>query len=193
MIPFSRDCYKSSDDDVVGHSPTGYAENPGANARAGRVVTAQIPDQQMSAPSRNPDWRDASSEVLWEDGERVFCRERRLGNDGKLRSVLIVRLAAEHPTPVSLDRLTHEYALRDELDGGWAVRPLELIHERGRTLLVFEDPASEPLDRLLGTPMPLGRFLQLAIAIAAALTQLHGARPHPQGPQTGKHPGEHRG
>jgi PAS domain S-box-containing protein len=128
----------------------------------------------MSAPSRVPTWRDAGSEVLWEDGERVFCRERRLGADGKLRAVLIVRLATEHPTRVSLGRLAHEYALRDELDRAWAVQPLELIHERGRTLLVLEDTASEPLDRLLGTPMPLDRFLRLAIAITTALTQLHG-------------------
>jgi PAS domain S-box-containing protein len=110
---------------------------------------------------------------LWEDGERVFCRERRPDADGKLSNVLIVMPAAEHPTPASLDRLAHEYALKDQLDGAWAVRPLALIRERGRTMLMLEDPASEPLDQLLGPPMEPGRFLRLAIAIAAALTQLH--------------------
>jgi PAS domain S-box-containing protein len=111
--------------------------------------------------------------VRWEDGERVFSRERRLAADGRLTDVLIVTFAAEHPTPAGVDRFTHEYALKDELDGSWAVRPLALIRERGRTMLVLEDPASEPLHRLLGKPMEPGHFLSLAIAIAATLIQLH--------------------
>ena len=40
-------------------------------------------------------------------------------------------------------------------------------------MLVLEDPGGEPLEGLLGAPMEVGRFLRLAIAIAAALTQLH--------------------
>jgi PAS domain S-box-containing protein len=127
----------------------------------------------LNVPSRGPNKRDQNLEVLWEDGERVFCRGRRLNADGKLNNVLIVTFTAEHPAPVSLDRLTHEYAMKDELDGAWAVRPLALIRERGRTMLVLEDPASEPLDSQLGAPMELGRFFRLSIAIAAALTQLH--------------------
>jgi hypothetical protein len=112
-------------------------------------------------------------EVLWEDGERVFRRERRPDADGNFQNVLIVTLAAEHPTPAGLDRLAHEYALKDELDAPWAVRPLALTRDHGRTALTLEDTAGEPLDRLLGAPMKLGRFLRLAITIAAALTQLH--------------------
>jgi PAS domain S-box-containing protein len=127
----------------------------------------------MNVSSRIPARREAGLGVLWDDGERVVCRERRPGAEGEPNSVLIVRLAAECPIPASLDRLTHEYALRDELDGAWAVRPLELIRERGRPMLVLEDPDSEPLNRLLGAPMTLDRFLRLAIAIAAAVTQLH--------------------
>ena len=114
-----------------------------------------------------------SLEVLWKDGDRVFSRERRLEADGKVTDVLIVTFATEHPTPADLDRLAREYALKDELDGPWAVRPLALFRERGRTMLVLEDPASEPLNRQLDTPMEFGRFLRLAIAIAAALIQLH--------------------
>src|SRR5262249_41289723 len=80
---------------------------------------------------------------------------------------------AEQPTPASLDRLAHEYALKDEMDGQWAVRPLELVRERGRTILVLEDPGGEPLDRLVGAPMEGGRFLRLAITFAAALGKVH--------------------
>jgi len=115
---------------------------------------------------------DSSLQVLWEDGDRVFCRAER-GADGYRAAVLAVLPAAEHPIPATLDRLAREYELKDELDGAWAVRPLELIRERDRTMLVLEDTRSEPLDRLLGTPIEVRSFLRLAIAVAAALTQVH--------------------
>jgi hypothetical protein len=99
---------------------------------------------------------DRSFTVLWEDGDRVFCRGRRRSDDGDRDAVLAVLPAAEHPTPASLDRLAHEYGLKEELDGAWAVRPLELVRDRGRTMLVLEDPDSEPLGRLVGAPLELG-------------------------------------
>jgi len=109
-------------------------------------------------------------QVLCEDGERVFCRRWRQGDRN---AVLAVLPAAEHPTPGSLNRLTHEYGLKDDLDRSWAVRPLELVRERGRTMLLLEDPGGDPLDRILGAPMEVGRFLRLAIGIAAALRSVH--------------------
>lgn len=111
-------------------------------------------------------------QILWDDGERVFCRGRRPGEDGGY-NVLLARPAVEHPLPASLDRLAHEFGLKDELDGAWAVRPLELVREGGRTLLVLEDPGGEPLARLLGAPMEMGDFLRLAVGIAAVLGKLH--------------------
>ena len=111
-------------------------------------------------------------QVLWEDGERVFCRGESHAN-GHRAAVLAVLPAAEHPTPAILDRLAHEYELKDELNGAWAVRPIELVRERGRTMLVLEDTGSEPLHRLLSSPMEVRSFLRLAIAVAAALTQVH--------------------
>ena len=64
-------------------------------------------------------------------------------------------------------------ALKDDLDGAWALRPLELVREGGRTMLVLEDTRSEPLERWLGAPMEVRDFLRLAIGVAAALTQVH--------------------
>src|SRR5882757_10297016 len=113
-----------------------------------------------------------SLQVLWEDGERVFCRGERHA-DGQRAAVLAVLPAAEQPAPATLDRFAYEYELKDELDGTWAVRPLELVRERGRTMLVLEDTGNEPLHRLLGTPMEVRSFLRLAIAVAAALSQVH--------------------
>src|SRR5262245_2500514 len=117
-------------------------------------------------------YSDGGSQVLWEDGERVFRRGWRLDDNGK-RAVLLVMPAADQPSRPSLDRLTHEHELKDELDGAWAVRPLDCVYDGGRTMLVLEDAGGEPLDRLLGAPTEVLRFLRLAIGIAAAVGKLH--------------------
>src|SRR5213592_2055655 len=127
----------------------------------------------MAQQSLNIAYSDGSSQVLWEDGERVFSRGWRLDDDGNRLAVLLVAPAADPPSRSILDRLTHEYELKDELDGAWAARPLALMRDAGRTVLVLDGLDGEPLDRLLGEPMEVGRFLRLAIAIASALGNLH--------------------
>ena len=113
-----------------------------------------------------------SVQVLWEDGERILFRASRNG-DADQASVLAVVPATEHPTPVTLDRLAHEYELKDALDGAWAARPIEIVREGGRTTLLLEDPGGEPLQLRAASPMVVGRFLRLAISIAASLGKLH--------------------
>src|ERR1700736_5870556 len=110
-------------------------------------------------------------ETLREDEEFAFCRGRR--DDGELPTVLLVAPVSEHPVPAVLERLEHEYSLRDELDSDWAARPLTLVRREGRSMLILEDPGGEPLDRLLGQPMELSRFLRIAVGLAAALGKLH--------------------
>ncbi|MGY3620247.1 AAA family ATPase [Bradyrhizobium sp. USDA 10063] len=127
----------------------------------------------MVQQSLNVGYSDGSSQVLWEDGERVFSRGWRLDDNGNQIAVLLVAPAADHPSRTRLDRLTHEYELRDELDRAWAARPLALMRDAGRIVLVLDDPGGEPLDRLLGRPMEVGRFLRLAIAVTSALGKLH--------------------
>ena len=113
------------------------------------------------AHSLNAAYSDRDSQLLWEDDERVFRRGWRLDDEGKRRAVLLVAPAADHPSRASLERLTHEYQLKDELDATWAVRPLELVRDAGRIMLVVEDASGAPLERLLGTPMEMGGFLRL--------------------------------
>src|SRR6266478_2830651 len=110
-------------------------------------------------------------ETLREDEEFAFCRGRR--DDGELLTILLVAPVSEHPVPAILERLEHEYSLRDELDSGWAARPLTLVRREGRPMLILEDTGGEPLDRLLGQPMELNRFLRFAAGTAAALGKLH--------------------
>ena len=50
---------------------------------------------------------------------------------------------------------------------------LDLVRDAGRTMLVLEDAGGDPLDRLLGAPMEVGRFLRLAIGIAMSLGKFH--------------------
>jgi PAS domain S-box-containing protein len=116
---------------------------------------------------------DSSFEVLANDGDRAFCRTTRTNPDGTQTSVLTVRPAGEPPTAASLDRVSHEYGLKDQLHSAWAVRPLELVRQGDQTVLVCEDPGGEPLERLLGAPFDTARFLRLAIRIAEVVGELH--------------------
>ncbi|MBV9565106.1 MAG: protein kinase, partial [Bradyrhizobium sp.] len=127
----------------------------------------------MTTQTLDGAYADGGSQVLWEDGERVVSRGWRLDNNGERRAVLLVVSNADHPSRSSLDRLTHEFELMDELEGAWAARPLDLVRDAGRTMLVLEDAGGEPLGRLLNAPVEVGRFLPLAICIAGAVGKLH--------------------
>ncbi|WP_028215286.1 AAA family ATPase [Paraburkholderia mimosarum] len=111
-----------------------------------------------------------SVHILWEDDERTFCR---VGSPDGTDSVLVVRSAEEHPSTALLERLTHEFALKEQLNSAWAVRPIKLMREDGRIALVLEDRGGEPLERLVGAPIGLERALHLAVQIASALGKLH--------------------
>src|SRR4051812_1349154 len=128
-------------------------------------------DRMRPTTSFNAGPEDGHIQVLWEDGERALCRQ--LDKKRAPPNVLALRLTAESPLSASVDRLVHEYGLRDHLESAWAARPLELMRQRDRTMLLLEDPGGEPLDHHLGEPMEVPRFLQLAISIAAALRQVH--------------------
>src|SRR5215472_13863278 len=127
----------------------------------------------MVPHSLNTMYSDEGFQVLWEDGERVFHRAWRLDNDGKRHAAFFVVPATDHPSRSTLDHFSHEYELKDQLNAAWAVRPLDLVHNADRTMLVLEDAGGEPLDRLLGAPMESGQFLRLAIDISVALGKLH--------------------
>ena len=109
-------------------------------------------------------------EPLRRDAELVLYRGR---SDADPRHIFVLAPAAEQPSHGTLGRIEHEYALRTELDPAWAVRPLALVRDRGRTVLVLEAPSGEHLDRILERPLELTQFLRVAIALAAALSKLH--------------------
>ena len=124
------------------------------------------------------EWVDSRGErrllqLLWSDGERLYCRTWRNNAEGAEHALIAVLPAAEHPASTTISGLAHEFALKDYLDGAWAARPLELVQSRGRTLLLLECRGTGTLDSLLGKPLGLEVFLNLAPAITHAIGRLH--------------------
>jgi hypothetical protein len=108
------------------------------------------------------DVSDYNLETLRHDAEFVFYRGlAKRPNDKSPSRLLILAPVLERPAPETLRRMEHEFSLKEELDGDWAVRPLTLTQYQGRSVLVLEDPGGEPLDRLVREPMELGQFLRL--------------------------------
>src|SRR5262245_13141630 len=112
-------------------------------------------------------------DVLWQASERLYRRIWRDTDDGDRREFLVAQPCAEHPTPTTVSRLTHEYGLKDYLDSSFALCPLDLLRERGQTMLVFESTTSRPLDTMSGQGLPVGTFLRRAIAMTSAVARLH--------------------
>ncbi|MGY4418217.1 serine/threonine protein kinase [Bradyrhizobium sp. JR6.1] len=117
--------------------------------------------------------RLGSLDILSEESGLVLRRGWREDTEGESGDVLIVFPASEQPTPASLDRIVREYSFKDELDSKWAARPLELVRDGGRTILVLEDPGGESLSNLLGNPIEVGRCLRIAIGTAVCLGKAH--------------------
>jgi hypothetical protein len=113
----------------------------------------------------------SKKQILWDDGERVFTRERGQGEGS--RNVLVMRPTLAQPLPATLDRLAHEYSLKDALNGEWALQPQAIERAGATTRLLFDDPGGEPLSRLLIAPLDTETGLLQAINIAVALGRLH--------------------
>jgi PAS domain S-box-containing protein len=112
-------------------------------------------------------------DVLWRDSDRAFCKLRSDDGSGCEYAFVPTLSERERSTLESVRRLTHEYELREHLDPAWALRPEALVNEGWPPMLVVAYRGGEPLSRLIGLPMDVGRFLRLAVTLAGALAQLH--------------------
>jgi PAS domain S-box-containing protein len=113
-------------------------------------------------------------EPLHRDGEFILYRGlRETKAETSPASILALSPVIEPPAPATIRKIEHEFSLKDELDAAWAIHPIALTQQQSRTMLVFEDRDAEPLDRFLQWPLELKRFLRIAIALAAALDQVH--------------------
>jgi PAS domain S-box-containing protein len=115
-----------------------------------------------------------SFEPLREGGDFTLFRGRNPGNPAP---ILLLTVAAERPSPDSLRRLDHEHSLLTELGETWSAQPVALTRHQGRAALILKDPGGELLDRLIAhsqeKAIELSRFLQIAIGLAAAISQVH--------------------
>jgi serine/threonine protein kinase len=109
-------------------------------------------------------------ELLRSDKEINLYRGRSEHNDAQ---ILVLSPAAAYPAPETLERLEHEYSLRNELESAWAARPLAITEHRNRTVLVLEDPGGVPLDQLLDRPLDLVFGLRLAVGLSGVIDRLH--------------------
>src|SRR5215813_8414743 len=132
---------------------------------------------RMARSAMNRSWLevagvDGAPDDLWDDGDRRFYKIWRTSTDGR-HAYLAVLPATDPPTRDCLRRLEHEYELKDHVDAGWALRPLELVRERGATALVLEYQDGRPLERMLARPMEVGALLRIAVALANGMVRLH--------------------
>src|SRR5262245_52536203 len=82
-------------------------------------------------------------EPLHQEGACLLSRGQLRGQRaGMVPALLVVAPVGDHPAPASLRRLEHEYAVRAALDPAWAVRPLALVQDQGRPVLVLADPGA---------------------------------------------------
>ena len=97
--------------------------------------------------------------------DEEFVLSRCLAGEDSL-PVLMLAPASERPPPRVLERLKHEYSLREQLEPAWAAKPRALADEHGHTVLLLEDPGGELLSGLLGRPWGTEPFLRVAVSIA---------------------------
>ena len=88
-------------------------------------------------------------------------------------AVLLLSPVLEHASLETLQRLEHEFSLREELDRRWFARPIAIAQHLGRTVLVSEDPGGAPLDQVLGRTWDIEFLLGVAVRLTGAIDQLH--------------------
>ena len=111
-------------------------------------------------------------EVLASQGSGMLLRRiRRQSSDPSTPATV---LAVSERTPSNnFKRLTREFEVAEHLDRSWALYPIELVHEAGKTTLILEDPGGELLHQFLDAPMEVERFLRFAIGITTAVGKMH--------------------
>ena len=95
------------------------------------------------------------------------------GHQDGFDPMLLVVPVAEEPALDTVKRLEHEFALRSDLNPGWAAQPVALTRYRNQPALVLRDPGAMPLDGLLGEPLDVSQFLAIAVPFAAACRQMN--------------------
>ncbi|HXU79990.1 MAG TPA: AAA family ATPase, partial [Polyangia bacterium] len=95
---------------------------------------------------------------------------RATASDGRK---VILKTVPAHYGPQEAARLKNELEIGARLEAASVVRPLGRATWQGRPALVLEDFGGVSLASLLGSPMEVGHFLRLALAIARGVAEVH--------------------
>ncbi|HVH45094.1 MAG TPA: ATP-binding sensor histidine kinase [Labilithrix sp.] len=110
------------------------------------------------------------TETLRRDPQAVLLRANRQA-DG--HHVLLKVLSHRASEKRELERFRNELEIGASSVSPHVVHPRKLESLDGSPALELDDPGGKPLEQLLGEPMPIGPFLELACSIANALAELH--------------------
>lgn len=100
--------------------------------------------------------------------EYTFYRSRHPVTQGA-----VLLRAHRQQDPRNTARLRRELGLADVLRPEWALRPLAVVRERGRTMLMLEDPGGDLVSLARLAPMTVEHFLRVGIQVAGAVAEIH--------------------
>ncbi len=126
--------------------------------------------QGYAAGSRSSGAAYTIQAALYESGTTGVYRATRVVD---LKPVILKVLTRKPPRTHELERLKREYEIGASSNARAVVRPIALENIDGMPTLVLEDFGGESLDRVVGAPMDVPRFLRLGVAITGALADLH--------------------
>jgi PAS domain S-box-containing protein len=90
--------------------------------------------------------------------------------------VILKTFAKSHPLPQDVAQLKREFSIAQRLQHSRIARPLDLVSQDNRWLMVFEDSRGESLDKhIAGTRLDLPAFFAIALQACDALEAIHGA------------------
>lgn len=101
---------------------------------------------------------------------RIYAGVKELNHE----LVVVKMLKADYPSLEEITRLRHEFQILESLDVPGVIKPVALKNYRNGLVLVLEDFGGISLHQFLKqTPLQLNSFLNIALQLAAALTELH--------------------
>ncbi|AKU92076.1 AAA family ATPase [Vulgatibacter incomptus] len=112
-------------------------------------------------------------ETLSREGGRLLRRAVRRSDD---RRVLLETIPTGAAQALAADRLRNDLEIGRSLERPHLIRSLALESIDGSLVLVRDDVGADPLTGLLGDPLPIETFLDLARSMALALEELHEER-----------------
>ncbi|MFH5254079.1 AAA family ATPase [Burkholderia semiarida] len=119
---------------------------------------------------------DTAPSIIPEDDGISHSRACFTNAEGRRIPVVVVRPRRGASDTIAVEHLLNEYRMRDQLDGAWALRPLELQRQGDSVALILENSAGVSLEQLLSEPLDTERFLNIALPIVVSVGHMHAAK-----------------